>query len=87
VLELVRFDEHALAADLVVTGEGTVDRTTAEGKAPGAVVARCAELGIPVALFGGRIEDEVAGAELHALSGNPMLAARDLRELGRRLVS
>jgi glycerate kinase len=87
VLELVRFEEHALRTDLVVTGEGTVDRTTLEGKAPGAVVARCNELGVPVALFGGRVEEEVPGAELHALSGDPECARRDLHALGRALVA
>ena len=35
VLEAVGFRERAAAADLVVTGEGTVDRTTFGGKAPG----------------------------------------------------
>ena len=35
LLELVRLRERLDGASLVVTGEGTVDRTTAEGKAPG----------------------------------------------------
>ena len=37
VLELIGFDALAENAALVVTGEGTVDATTFEGKAPGAV--------------------------------------------------
>ena len=37
-----RFDERLAGCDLVVTGEGQVDETTAEGKAPGVVAERCA---------------------------------------------
>jgi len=37
VLDLISFDERLSGCDLVVTGEGQVDRTTAEGKAPGVV--------------------------------------------------
>ena len=89
VLDLVGFERQALASDLVVTGEGAVDATTAEGKAPGEVVARCNELGVPVALFGGLLVHELPGAELHELSGDPdpIRAREDLVELGRRLAS
>ena len=87
VLDALGFDRAAARADLVVTGEGTVDRTTLAGKAPGEVVARCTAAGVPVALFGGRIAEEVPGAELHALSGAPERARDDLRALGWRLAS
>jgi glycerate kinase len=87
VLDLLGFDERALDADLVVTGEGTVDRTTLDGKAPGAVVARCTQLGVPVALFGGRVVEDVPGAELHELSGVPARARADLRALGADLAA
>jgi glycerate kinase len=82
VLEAVGFRERARAADLVVTGEGTVDRTTFEGKAPGEAARACAELGVPCELFGGRVE---AGIEAVALSGDPARARDDLEELGVRL--
>jgi hypothetical protein len=36
-------------------------------------------------VFGGRVEVDLAGAEVVALSGDPDRAAEDLRELGRRL--
>jgi glycerate kinase len=85
VLDLVGFDEHARDADLVVTGEGTVDRTTLDGKAPGAVVARCRRLGVRAAVFGGLVRERVPGAEVHALSGDPARARRDLRALGAEL--
>ena len=81
VLEAVGFREHAARAELVVTGEGTVDRTSFEGKAPGEAVRACAELGVRCVLFGGRVED---GVEALALSGDPARAREDLEELGRR---
>jgi glycerate 2-kinase len=79
VVEAVGFREHAARADLVVTGEGTVDRTSFEGKAPGEAVRVCAELGVRCLLFGGRVED---GVEALALSGDPARAREDLVELG-----
>lgn len=82
VLDLIRFDERAGAADLVVTGEGTVDATTLEGKAPGAVRARCERLGVRCDLFGGIVSP---GFDAHALSGRRERAAEDLMELGEEL--
>jgi glycerate kinase len=82
VLDLVGFDERARGAALVVTGEGTVDATTFEGKAPGAVLARCDRLGVSCVLFGGRVQD---GLRAHALSGDPSRAGVDLELLGEEL--
>ena len=66
VLDTIGFDDRARDADLVVTGEGTVDATTFEGKAPGAVVRRCERLGVPCELFGGVV---TGGMRARALSG------------------
>jgi glycerate kinase len=82
VLDTIRFDERARRAGLVVTGEGTVDLTTLEGKAPGAVVRRCRAAGVECVLFGGIVRD---GVDAHALSGDPGRAAEDLEELGEEL--
>jgi glycerate 2-kinase len=79
VLEVVGFRERAARADLVVTGEGTVDRTTFDGKAPGEAVRVCKELGVRCVLFGGRVED---GVEARPLGGDPARAEEDLEELG-----
>lgn len=85
VLDLLGFDERLLGADLVVTGEGEVDVTTAEGKAPGEVARRAAAAGVRCVVFGGRVLAEVSGAETVALSGDPAQAEADLVDLGRRL--
>jgi glycerate kinase len=87
VLDLLGFDRRLGEAELVVTGEGQVDRTTAEGKAPGVVAARSAEAGVRCVVFGGRVLQPVAGAETVALSGDRTRAEADLEELGRTLAS
>jgi len=85
VLERTGFREQARGAELVVTGEGTVDRSSTEGKAVGAVARVCAEDGVRCVVFGGRVEDAPRGMETVALSGDPERAADDLVELGGRL--
>jgi glycerate 2-kinase len=81
VLDVIGFDEHASRADLVVTGEGTVDETTFAGKAPGAVLERCERLGVRCVLFGGRVVE----GEARSLSGEPERAREDLVALGFEL--
>jgi len=85
VLDLVGFRERARGAALVVTGEGKVDRTSAEGKAPGAVVRACREEGVPCIVFGGQVEEPLEGAKHEELSGDPKRARDDLIALGERL--
>jgi glycerate 2-kinase len=85
VLERIDFASQARGADLVVTGEGTLDRSSVEGKAVGEVVRVCAVLGVRCELFGGRIVEAPPGTQPHALSGDPDRAADDLVELGGRL--
>jgi glycerate kinase len=83
VLDLLGFDPSPYG--LVVTGEGRVDATTAEGKAPAEVAERCSLAGVPCVVFGGVVELLLPGAETIALSGDPARASRDLFELGLRL--
>jgi glycerate 2-kinase len=83
VLDLVGFDPCGY--DLVVTGEGRVDETTAEGKAPAEVARRCTEAGVRCVVFGGVVTAPLAGVEKVGLSGDPGAAGDDLLELGLRL--
>lgn len=83
VLDLIGFDPAGY--DLVVTGEGTVDRTTTRGKAPGEVARRCLAAGVRCVLFGGRIDAAPPELEVIALSGDPSQASEDLVALGRLL--
>jgi glycerate kinase len=73
--------------DLVVTGEGTVDGTTARGKAPAEVLRRSRAAGVRCVVFGGLVVESVKGAETVALSGDPARAREDLVALGERLGS
>jgi glycerate kinase len=85
VLETLRFDERLANAALVVTGEGTIDRTSREGKAPAEVARRAAARGVRCVAFGGRVEEPLPHAETVALSGDPDRARVDLVELGEGL--
>ena len=82
VLEALGFRERIRGAAVVVTGEGVVDRTSGEGKAPGVALRICREEGVRCVVFGGRVLEELPGAEMHALSGDPAGAADDLAALG-----
>ncbi|MDQ3875295.1 MAG: glycerate kinase, partial [Actinomycetota bacterium] len=85
VLARIGFEGRARTAALVVTGEGTVDSTTLEGKAPGEAARVCRELGVPCAVFGGRVTDPVPGVRTLRLSGRPERAREDLLALGGQL--
>ena len=85
VLKRIGFRAQLGGVELVVTGEGTVDRASAEGKAVGEVVRICGEEGVRCVVFGGRVEAGFEGVELRELSGDPERAADDLVELGRML--
>ncbi len=82
VLETVGFRERIRGAAVVVTGEGVVDRTSGEGKAPGVALRACREEGARCVVFGGRVLERLPGAEMHELSGDPSCAADDLAALG-----
>jgi glycerate kinase len=83
VLDLVGFDPAGY--DLVVTGEGTVDVTTAHGKVPGEIARRCSAAGVRCVVFAGRIVEALPEVETVPLSGDPSRAREDLAFLGRDL--
>ncbi|MGE5561442.1 MAG: glycerate kinase [Chloroflexota bacterium] len=60
LMEQCGFAERLRHADLVFTGEGRIDATTAAGKVPAAVCQAAAAAGVPVIVLGGEI---AAGAE------------------------
>lgn len=97
-LDLMRFDDLAIRADLVVTGEGRLDAQTSDGKLISAVCARAA--GTPVwAAVGTSMLDQEAARSL-GLSGvvaltditpldtskDPDLATEALKLAGRTIV-
>jgi glycerate 2-kinase len=85
VAEAIGLRERLRGAALVVTGEGTVDAASREGKVTGLVASLAAEAGVRCVVFGGRVEAGLPSAESVALSGDPSRAEADLEELGERL--
>lgn len=85
ILDLIGFRKRLRGAGLVVTGEGTVDSTTLEGKAPGEVLAAAFEEGVPAVLFGGRVLERPPRTSVRVLSGRPAAARDDLVALGKEL--
>jgi glycerate kinase len=61
VKEILNFDARLAEADLVLTGEGRVDRQTAFGKAPVGVATSAKRLGKPVICFAGALGPEAEG--------------------------
>jgi glycerate kinase len=53
----LRLEERIAASDVVVTGEGRIDRQTLEGKGPAGVAALARKHGKPVVAFAGSISD------------------------------
>ncbi|WP_147680251.1 glycerate kinase [Actinomyces ruminicola] len=60
VARAVGLADAVTGADLVLTGEGSVDAQTLAGKTPAGVTAVAAQAGVPCVVFAGRIRD---GAE------------------------
>lgn len=87
VLEAIGFRARIRGATVVVTGEGVVDQTSAEGKAPGVAARVCREEGVRCVVFGGHVLVKLPGAEMHTLSGNPARAADDLAALGEAVAN
>jgi glycerate kinase len=55
VAELTGLADAVCSADLVVTGEGSLDEQTLHGKAPAAVAALARDKGVPVVAVAGRV--------------------------------
>src|SRR5207245_2444475 len=82
VLSRVGFDAALAKADLVLTGEGSFDRTSLVGKASGEVVRRAQAAKKRVAVVAGKVEGLIG---LHALDGEGRtLDAAGVAALGER---
>lgn len=60
VAEALELRRRIAAADLVITGEGSLDAQTLGGKGPAGVAALARELGVPVVAVAGRVEPAAA---------------------------
>jgi glycerate kinase len=55
ILDCIRFDEQLAGADLVLTGEGRIDRQTPRGKTVAGIARRAKRMGKPVIAFAGEL--------------------------------
>ncbi len=60
VLDALDFDKVVDDADLVITGEGTIDAQSLMGKALSGLIRRSNQAGVPVLAIGGRVLDREA---------------------------
>lgn len=58
VLDAVNFDDCLKNADLIITGEGSIDRQSLMGKVLSGVLERGKKAGVPVLAVGGCLKDE-----------------------------
>jgi glycerate kinase len=92
MLDLLGFDGRVAGADLVVTGEGSLDEQSLRGKAPVGVATAAGRAGVPVVAVCGRrqlSDDDLAAAGIggaHALLDVEPDVATCLREPARLLV-
>ena len=99
VLDALHFEELLTGCDLVVTGEGRIDRQTLMGKAPMGVLKAATHQAIPVIAIGGSIEQSPEleqsgfssilsineeGLPLY-LAMRPDVARENVRQTGRKL--
>ncbi|TSJ43385.1 glycerate kinase [Mucilaginibacter corticis] len=61
-LKLAHFDEALKNADLVITGEGSIDEQTLHGKAPAAVAMAAKQKGIKVIGVAGKVPEDTSAA-------------------------
>ncbi|MBR5135923.1 MAG: glycerate kinase [Rikenellaceae bacterium] len=87
VLNAMQFDRIIAGSDLVITGEGRIDRQTTMGKAPSGVLREATAQGIPTIAIGGAVQvcDELEhsgfAAVLPIVAGPVMLEVAMQREV------
>lgn len=69
VLDLVHFDEKLRDADLVITGEGRLDRQSSFGKVLSGVGERCRRAGVPAAAVVGGLLEGYEDIYRHGITG------------------
>lgn len=86
---IIGLDAQVAGADLVLTGEGSFDTSTAAGKAPERVIASARAAGVPVEVISGRAAEGVMSLQQIADSLESAMAepGRWLREAARQIVT
>jgi glycerate kinase len=93
VAEACRLEERMRGADLVITGEGAVDKQTLSGKTPAGVAAVAKRLGIPLIALGGSLGQgyealyEAGVSAAFSIIDAPMTLAQAMNDTRRLLAS
>jgi len=91
-LSLTHFDEALQGADLVITGEGSIDLQTLQGKGPYGVALRAKDKNIPVIGLAGKIpleqDDELKQYfdVLISINNEPVDMATAMENTGKNLI-
>lgn len=85
VLERAGFDDALAKADLVITAEGSFDRTSLVGKAPGEVVRRAQAAHKKVAVVAGKVEGMPGVHAIGGDGGRRMLDGPTLARMAERV--
>ena len=86
VAAAARLDQKLSRADLVITGEGRLDRSTLMGKGVGELAARCRKLGVDCIALGGSIADrEVLAGKFSFVRALTDLTSATRAQLGAAL--
>lgn len=80
VADAIGLESAIATADLVITGEGSLDAQTGSGKAPAGVAALAARHGVPVLAFAGRVPDPDAALGLGFVAAVPIAGSLPLAE-------
>ena len=57
VCDSIDFDKHLVGTDIVLTGEGRIDRQTPRGKTISGIAMRAKKAGVPVIAFAGELDE------------------------------
>jgi glycerate 2-kinase len=78
---VTKFDEHLRQSDLVITGEGKIDRQVQYGKALSGILERARSINVPVLAVAGKIEgDRDAFVHKEAFAGLESLVDHQISE-------
>jgi len=85
VADHLDLDDHLAAADVVVTGEGYLDRQSLDGKVVGGIAERAVAVGKPLVIVTGDADDDViADVTAMATDAAPVVVARLVEQFGQQ---
>ncbi len=88
ILDLARFEDKLSSAQLVLTGEGSLDEQTLRGKTIAGVCRRARKLAVPVIAFGGSVKlssaqlDELGLASAFPIADGPRSLSECVEQAG-----